>query len=318
MKTILLVLIMLVAVPARADEANAVLTKARGAWTLGAGRTSGNLTIYPILSSSADPERRYVSLDDAMGKNSVRVSEVGGGDVPTLHLVNKSKDPLFIMTGELLAGAKQDRISAHDVLLDPTLKNVALSVYCVEAGRWRGNSNRFAAGYGTATKGVRRSAALKAPQGEIWQHVAAKSAAAKVYSPTGTLRAVMEDGDVRQSTERYLAALLSLAADNEVMIGFVATIDGEVSSADVFTNRPLFTALWPKLLRTVAIDAATPTRGNRKSELGAEAFLAAGIAGRMRALPNPGLGKEYKIEGEISGSMLVADGTLVHLALFSK
>ena len=53
MKTILLVLIMLVAVPARADEANAVLAKARGAWTLGAGRTI-TVTLTPNSTSDYD------------------------------------------------------------------------------------------------------------------------------------------------------------------------------------------------------------------------------------------------------------------------
>lgn len=279
----------------------------------------GNLTIYPVIRDDADHERRYATLDEAMQKGAVKVSETGGGEVPTLQLKNESKEPLFVMTGDLLQGAKQDRISAHDVLLDPATKTAALSVYCVEQGRWHGSSSSFGSGMSTATKSVRKAAALKESQGQIWEHVAAKSAAAHVHSPTGTFSAVVDSPAVKKGVERYTKALIALASETENMVGFVAVIDGQVASADVFANRPLFLAVWPKLLRSAAIDAATEKAHGGGSS--ADAFLKTAAAAKLEQLKNPGRGSEYKVKGDngLGGSVLFSnDGALVHGALFAK
>src|SRR5262245_50344859 len=139
MTRIALVSLLCIASVARADVAEDVRGKQAG-WRLGEPLSFANLKIYPILADGADATQRYDTLDFAMTKGTAQVSEVGSGEVPTLSLANKGKAPLFIMTGDIVKGAKQDRISAHDVLLDESKQRIPLSVYCVEQGRWAGHN----------------------------------------------------------------------------------------------------------------------------------------------------------------------------------
>ena len=60
------------------------------------------------------------------------------GSVPNLAVKNKCDRPLLIPEGEILIGAKQNRVINITVLVAAGVKFV-LPVSCVEAGRWRYN-----------------------------------------------------------------------------------------------------------------------------------------------------------------------------------
>ena len=48
------------------------------------------------------------------------------------------------------------------------------------------------------------------------------------------------------------------------VVGFAFAISGDVNSADVYSSPALFAAMWPKLLRSSAVEAAGhPHRDNR-------------------------------------------------------
>ena len=71
-----------------------------------------NLAVFPLSwKGEADPAA-YTTLKDSAREKKVEITEKGSGSVPRLKLTNKNKVPLFIMTGEVLTGAKQDRILA--------------------------------------------------------------------------------------------------------------------------------------------------------------------------------------------------------------
>ncbi len=68
-----------------------------------------------------------------------------------------------------------------------------------------------------------------------------------------------------------------MAEDVENVVGVIVVIDGEIQTMDVFESTPLFRKLWPKLLKSYALDAANaategdPTACPREA---AAAFLA--------------------------------------------
>ena len=80
---------------------------------LGSESTCGNMTIFPLLngdSGSAD----YLTLDEALGRGLVHITEVSvQGSVPELKLNNESDEPVLLLDGEELIGAKQNRVLDH-------------------------------------------------------------------------------------------------------------------------------------------------------------------------------------------------------------
>ena len=102
-----------------------------------------NLAIFPVFGKGITPD--YVTLDEALADKSAKVTEVSeGGSVPDLRFVNDSNSSVFMMEGEELIGAKQNRTLNLSILISAK-KAVSIPVSCVERGRWRHTSAEFAA-----------------------------------------------------------------------------------------------------------------------------------------------------------------------------
>ena len=299
--------------------AHPITVNGAGEITLGEPLHHENLTLYPLISSNASAGRYYTPLDKAMDKGKLRIKELASANVPTLSVENTGKDEVFIMTGEIVTGAKQDRMSASDVILPPTAKAVALSVYCVEQGRWQQRTHQFAAGRTAGTTMLRKTAAKRGEQGVIWSKVARKSRDAAVRSDTGTMQAVYDNRQIKRRITVYEKALSALGGRDDV-VGFIAAVDGLVVSADLFANNGLMRALSGKLLKAMALDAVTsksPSSVYPDIEA-VRAFFTAGINGARKPTENPGLGTSSLIEAEndITGTELIHDGRIVHLSVF--
>ena len=117
----------------------------------------GNLTIFPVVSTSSHDTREFLTLDEGLHSGEVVVTEAGnvsplvrprrphpmveeqrrsdGAEVNRLVLVNNSKKPLLLLAGEIVTGGKQDRIIGKDRLVPAESDPVDLGVFCVEPGR---------------------------------------------------------------------------------------------------------------------------------------------------------------------------------------
>ena len=87
-----------------------------------------NLKIIPIvLKGKANPVApKFLSFGKAIQKGIVTVSERGTSSVENVHWLrvnNKSNTPLFIASGELILGGRQDRMVTKDTVLAPTGKD---------------------------------------------------------------------------------------------------------------------------------------------------------------------------------------------------
>ena len=79
----------------------------------------------------------YLTLDEALRNDLVDVTEIDeGGRVPTLKVSNKADRPLFLMSGEQLQGAKQNRVLNIRIVV-ASHSDLPIPVSCVEAGGWR-------------------------------------------------------------------------------------------------------------------------------------------------------------------------------------
>jgi hypothetical protein len=111
--------------------------------TLGDIQQAGRLTIVP-LSSTEQCSPDYTLLSVAQADGLATVSEVSeSGTVPELLLANAGSLALFLLDGEELIGAKQNRIVNLSILI-PAESTHTIPVSCVEAGRWDYRSRDFA------------------------------------------------------------------------------------------------------------------------------------------------------------------------------
>jgi len=222
-----------------------------------------SLTLTPIVATGAPAKQELVvlTLDEAFASKQVSIREKEDQSVNALTLTNKSNQPLFMLAGEVIIGGKQDRIIGANTII-PAKSTQAVPVYCVEHGRWQGETTEFTSGKALA-HGRLRGKASYAAQGEVWQEVAAKNELRKTTNATDTYRKVatqQSDGTLGKQEKAVNDALAKVpAADRGRMIGYVVALNGHVATVDMFTSPGLFKKLEPKLVRsylTEAVDIA--------------------------------------------------------------
>ncbi|MBW1297341.1 ARPP-1 family domain-containing protein [Aquimarina litoralis] len=109
-----------------------------------------NLTLFMITGNEKISGDIYKTLSEAMEKKEVTVKETG--NVNQLLLDNNSDDYVFIHSGDIVKGGKQDRTISYDVIIPPKAKNVALQSFCVEQGRWRQRGNETLSSFASNSK----------------------------------------------------------------------------------------------------------------------------------------------------------------------
>ena len=73
----------------------------------------------------------------------LRINEVNfDGSVGQVEVTNDSRYYLYILDGEAISGAKQNRIAERSVIIAPYSSTI-VPVNCVERGRWNYNSQNF-------------------------------------------------------------------------------------------------------------------------------------------------------------------------------
>ena len=95
----------------------------------------------------------------------------GGSRVNQLVLVNRGKRALLLLAGEVVSGGKQDRIIGKDRIVPIGSAPLPLDVFCVEHGRWTGDSMNFSAAETMVHPTVREQAAVKQDQNQVWAAV---------------------------------------------------------------------------------------------------------------------------------------------------
>ena len=288
---------------------------------VGSAQQSGRLVIYP-LSGAARQLPRCLTLDDALDRRQLSVREISeGGTVNQVRLENRGERPVFIMAGEVLSGARQDRVLQKDLWLPAYSGPVTVSAFCVEHGRWSYKSDsRHFESKGTLSNVKVRQAAMTEGQDKVWASVEETCRAGKVEAPTGSLNAVYEDGEMRRRIIRWEDDLRNLPDDFPNMNGAALQVGGRVLAVDLFPDRRIFTRLWPKLLKSYAVEAAIAERDNEDLDRGAvRDFLTDLAESDVTTLSNPGDGVLYGLrDSMVDGQGLVLDEGLVHLQAMSR
>jgi hypothetical protein len=279
-----------------------------------------NLKLYPVSADQPFVKEKIHTIDAAFKGKLVAVTEQGSGTVPFISLQKTSKEHVFIMTGEMFVGARQDRISKHDVLLPKKAGKHRLPVYCVEQGRWHGNTQAFKSGNVLSTNKLRKSAIKKGSQGKIWEEVSKKTKQVKATTPTQTMHASYKSETYKKKSPPYLKKLAGFASRYPKSLGVVVVINSTVVSVDIFANHELFVALSEKLLKSYVLDAVDPHfKGSNYEAARIHEFLAQVASAKFAGAKSPGMGKEFVITSpEVAGTLLKAKNRIVHFALLAE
>jgi hypothetical protein len=224
-----------------------------------------SLTLTPIVATGAAAtnaqDDQLLVLDEAMAAKQVKIQEIASGSVNELTFVNRAAHPVFVMAGEVIIGGKQDRIIGRNTVI-PANTTQAVPVYCVEHGRWTGETKEFTTAKALA-HGRLRGRASYAAQQDVWNEVAAKNEARKTTNASDTYRKVAQqqsDGTLADMEKQVGAALARIpAADRGRMVGYAVALNGAVATVDVFGSPALFKKVETKLVRsylTEAVDIA--------------------------------------------------------------
>lgn len=294
------------------------------ALTIGEGVSFGSLTMIPLLFST-QTEPSYLTLDDALKSKLCRVKEVSeGGAVPELRFENIGNRPVFLLDGEELIGAKQNRIINLSILA-PADAALDIPVSCVEQGRWRYNGREFdtspraqyAASRAKKARSVSRSMKYernyRSDQSEVWDEISAKAERMSVASETDSM------SDIYEASQSELDKCVKALPPKPTQVGAVFFIGDQIAGVDIFGSDKVLRKLLPKLVRSYALDAIeikTELRTKTGSKR-AKAFLDLLAEGATAEQPALGLGVDYRFEGEVvaGGALMVEEG-LIHLAAF--
>jgi hypothetical protein len=275
----------------------------------------GALTIFPVRLNRTPVFGEVLTLDQALDTGLLSIKEIGGGQVNSVTARNSSDRYVFLMAGQAIRGAKQDRMASEDILLPPD-STTEVAVWCVDHGRWTSGQTDFRAGEFVAPAAVRREAAVSKSQQRVWDSVAAVQRG--VGAPSGSLATAADSGEVRTETQPYRDKLLPLAGKHTDTCGVIVARGNEFLAADIFYAPSLFTRLWPKLLDSYLLDIAgrQDTHG-RPSAAAAERFLGQLYWARRTSASTPGAGKRIELRADaVYGSALIMKNSVVHLEAF--
>jgi hypothetical protein len=215
-------------------------------------------------------------------------SQEGGASVNEVVVVNRSSKPLYLAPGDVMIGGQQDRVIGDEIIVEATGKPTPIRVYCVEHGRWsqrdvaenagylstvassagealsadeaqklaaEANSGKFVKGAGVVTKDVRLAVQGAMDQSKVWDEVALANAKSGAQSQSGAFTANYGDKEIAERLNPLFDAFQKPIAESPNVVGVIVAINGKPHSVDIFESTPLFQKLWPKLLKSFALDA---------------------------------------------------------------
>ena len=256
--------------------------------TLDEGLQAGTVEILELgaivpqqLESRSEPS----GTDSSPQRATETAPAEGGDEVGSLRVINRSDKPLYLMPGEIVIGGQQDRTIAEETIIPPGYKPVRIEVFCVEPGRWSlrdaeatetllseagvvgfdtypvadrvvADTGKFAASVGSLNKATRVTLQASQDHGSVWATVNTENAKSGAKMESGAFTANYAQRDVVEKFTPYKEKLEKPVAERDLIVGVIVAINGKVEVMDIFGSTPLFRKLWPKLLKSYALDAA--------------------------------------------------------------
>ena len=215
------------------------------------------MKIIPIRPKKGfgDPMPGVVSLSQAISQGLATVSERGTASTENVHFLrinNNSDKSVYISSGEIIAGGRQDRMIARDTILGPSTKDQYVQVMCVEEGRWSDKEKKFV--YSNfANNHLRKVLDENKNQVLIWQEISNQLGHGNIKNKTLAYMSRNMDKKIAGPSDEYFRYFQNKfkQADSNI-VGFVCVSGDRVVGCDIFANKNLFYSQLEPLLKGYA------------------------------------------------------------------
>lgn len=212
-----------------------------------------NLRIIPIRPRQGfgHSTSGIMSLNKALEKGLVTVSERGTASTENVHYLrirNHSDQTLFISSGEIFSGGRQDRMVTRDSLMVPDGRDQYISVMCVEEDRWSEKERKF--GYENfANPALRKVLDLDKNQVLIWQEISRQLDSNKIKNKSQAYLSRITNKKMEPIQNAYFQFFHNrFKSTDSSIVGIVCLSGDKVIGSDIFAGRELFYDMLDPLL----------------------------------------------------------------------
>ncbi|WP_207512265.1 ARPP-1 family domain-containing protein [Longitalea luteola] len=217
--------------------------------------TYKNLKIIPIrpkgMGGQAQALPGIISLSQGLANGSIVVSERGTAATENVHWLrinNNGQQPVYIGSGEIILGGRQDRMVSKDTILPPSQKDQYIPVMCVEEGRWSEKVKKFQ--YNNyADPSLRKVLDQSKNQVLVWKEIFTQLEKSSTKSSTLAYLARRNDKKYTPEQDAYLRYFSDkLKSSDSSITGFVCMSGDKVIGCDIYAGNNLFYGEWQPLL----------------------------------------------------------------------
>jgi len=293
--------------------------------TFASYQQEGLLSVVQFLTAQKNTVD-YLSLNEAISLNKVSLKEKeGGAEVNSLYVVNLSNKPVFLMDGDILEGAKQNRVVNSSVLLAPESK-IDLPVSCVEQGRWRVVSDKFKSAEYSAPSKVRSNKSRSvsemlaeeseyfADQGRVWDDVSEYNIANNVNSNSDNL------SDMYIQYKDKIEEVVKKFKSSKEANGFGIFVKNNLLSIDIFNRSDVAGEYFRKIIKGALFEVINLKQEENKLTKVEADYKTKDMLDQIEALDyneykSVSLGKDRRYQSEkIAASELRYRNRLIHFS----
>ncbi|OQP67525.1 ARPP-1 family domain-containing protein [Niastella populi] len=209
--------------------------------------TYKNLKIIPIRPKGYSGTARVVpgveSLSQGMANGTVVVTERGTAATENVHWLrinNNGNKAVFIGSGEIILGGRQDRMVAKDTILPPSPRDQYIPVMCVEEGRWSDRVKKIQySNY--ADPALRKVLGQSNNQVLVWKEILNQLNKSGTNSSTMAYLARRSDKKYTPEQDAYLRYFgEKFKKTDSTVTGFVCMSGDKVIGCDIYAGNNLF------------------------------------------------------------------------------
>ncbi len=218
--------------------------------------TYKNLTIIPIRHKGPGIPMpilsKTISLNQALTKGLVTVKERGTTAVENVHwlsLINNSENDIYVASGEVMAGGRQDRMVTKDTLILAKSGRIDLPVMCVEEGRWSEKDKKFSYRR-MANMRLRKVLDSTRSQVMVWREINHQLDSSKIKNKNLSYLAREKDKKFLQEQNEYWNFFKQkFQQPDSNIVGIVCMTGNKIIGSDIFASDDLFYGQLESMIR---------------------------------------------------------------------
>src|SRR5450432_3296488 len=250
-------------------------------------KTYKNLKVIPIRykggrgNENTPLLQNTISFSQALKQGLVTVQERGTTAIENVHwlsLYNNSDKNVYVSSGEVLEGGRQDRMVSKDTIVIAKSGRIDLAVICVEEGRWSEKDKKFVYRK-MANAHLRKTLDVTRSQVQVWREINSQLDSGKIKNKT--LSYLARDRDkaftvLQNEYWQYFEPKFAQQPDSNV-VGIVCISGNKILGSDIFISRELLygklQALMQGYIEEATVFGSTPTVPDDKVRKYLEQFL---------------------------------------------